>query len=551
MPSNEFIDEEAIRTDPSRWAFQPRKLRIVCIGAGFSGLILAHKLKHEQPLDFVDFTIYEKNKDVGGTWLENVYPGVGCDIPSHSYIFPFEPNPSWSKCYVGGPEIQEYIQNTVEKYGLKDPIQFDTRLIKSIWNEDTGKWSLHLRQGGGKIISDEADVLINASGILNRHKTPNIEGLDNFTGKILHTAAWDTSYEWEGKKIAVIGNGSSGIQVVPALQPKAAKLVNYIRNPTWVSVNLCPDITKDGMGTNFEYTNEEKDLYRNDPQKYLEYRKRIECSSVNSVYRLMLTGSELNSFIANATEGLMRQRLSENPHLIEKLIPKYDVGCRRLSPGDGYLESMQQPNAKWCFEGIEEITSAGIRTAAGVEEFDLIVCATGFDTSFVPGWELIGRDGRRLDKEWAATPEAYFALCTAATPNYFMFAGPNCPIGHGSVPQMLAWSADYMLKWAQKIAREDIKSAAVYDSVVHSYNRRAQGTLKNTVWSGGCSAWYNNGDTVTAMYPGSVLHFKEAIANIRGEDFEIRYNTADPFAFLGNGEMEWERAEGADLAFYL
>lgn len=278
MTSNEFINEEAIHTDPNRWAFQPRKLRIVCIGAGFSGLILAHKLKHEQPLDFVDFTIYEKNEDVGGTWLENVYPGVGCDIPSHSYIFPFEPNPSWSKCYVGGPEIQEYIQNTVEKYGLKDPIQFDTRLIKSIWNEDTGKWSLQLRQGGGKIISDEADILINASGILNRHKTPNIEGLDKFTGKTVHTAAWDTSYEWAGKKIAVIGNGSSGIQVVPALQPKAAKLINYIRNPTWVSVNLCPDITKDGMGTNFEYTNEEKGLYRNDPQKYLEYRKRIECS---------------------------------------------------------------------------------------------------------------------------------------------------------------------------------------------------------------------------------------------------------------------------------
>lgn len=179
--------------------------------------------------------------------------------------------------------------------------------------------------------------------------------------------------------------------------------------------------------------------------------------SVNSVYRLMLAGSELNGFIANATEGLMRQRLSENPHLIEKLIPKYDVGCRRLSPGDGYLESMQQPNARWCFESIEEITPSGIRTAVGEEVFDLIVCATGFDTSFIPGWELIGRDGRRLDKEWAATPEAYFALCTAAAPNYFMFAGPNCPIGHGSVPQMLAWSADYMLKWAQKIAREDIK----------------------------------------------------------------------------------------------
>lgn len=280
MPSNEFLNEEPIHTDPSQWAFKPRKLRVVCIGAGFSGLILAHKLKHEQPLPFIDFKIYEKNTEVGGTWLENVYPGVGCDVPAHSYIFPFEPNPSWSKCYVGGAEIQEYILNTVEKYGLKDAIQFDTRLIRSIWDESSGKWNLQLQLGGkdGKIVEDEADILINASGILNQHKMPTIKGMDQFKGKILHTAAWDTSYNYEGKKIAVIGNGSSGLQVVPALQPTAAKLTNYIRNPTWVSVNLCPDITKDGMGTNFTYTEEEKAMHRENPALFLEYRKRIECS---------------------------------------------------------------------------------------------------------------------------------------------------------------------------------------------------------------------------------------------------------------------------------
>lgn len=175
------------------------------------------------------------------------------------------------------------------------------------------------------------------------------------------------------------------------------------------------------------------------------------------MYQLMLSGSDLNNLLFNATEGLMRSRLSENSHLIEKLIPKYEIGCRRLSTGDGYLEALQQSNAAWNFDKIEEITPTGIRTEAGEEDFDLIVCATGFDTSFVPGWEFVGRNGRRLDQEWKESPEAYFALCAAAMPNYFMFAGPNFPIGHGSVPQGLGWSADYMLKWAQKIAREDIK----------------------------------------------------------------------------------------------
>jgi cation diffusion facilitator CzcD-associated flavoprotein CzcO len=238
----------------------------------------------------------------------------------------------------------------------------------------------------------------------------------------------------------------------------------------------------------------------------------------------MLSGSELNQFLFSATEGLMRQRLNENPHLIDKLIPKFEIGCRRLSPGDGYLEAMQQPNAKWCFEEIKEVTKNGIQTASGEEEFDLIVCATGFDTTFIPKWNLVGRDGRRLDEEWKEVPEAYFSICTAATPNYFMFAGPNFPIGHGSIPQAMSWIADYMLKWIKKMAREDIKwvffwffmarwlmldrSIAVNDSVVRNWNRRAQGTLKRTVWSRGCNAWYNNGEVVTAMYPGSVLHFK-------------------------------------------
>ncbi|KAJ5170247.1 uncharacterized protein N7500_003030 [Penicillium coprophilum] len=544
MPSNESLYNETINVDPGQYAFKERKLRVICIGAGFSGLILSHKLKHEQPLEFVDFTIYEKNPEVGGAWLENVYPGVGCDVPAHSYVFPFEPNPNWSKCYAGGAEIEKYIVDTVDKYGLKDPIVFDTKLVKSIWNEERGKWALELKQNE-KTIQDEADILIDGSGILNKWNMPNIAGLDQFAGKLVHTAGWDKTYDWTDKKVAVIGNGSSALQVVPALQPKAAKIVNYIRQPTWVSVNLCPDITKDGMGTNFEYTEEEKAMFRDDPKAFLEYRKKIDCS-VNTVYRLMLSGSEHNKGLSDAISGLMRQRLSQNSHLIDKLIPKYEIGCRRLSPGDGYLEAMQEPNAKWCFEGIEEITKTGIRTTAGEEEFDLIVCATGFDTTFIPGWELVARQGRRLDVQWKDVPQAYFSICAGGVPNYFIFNGPNCPIGHGSVPQMIGWTADYMLKWMKKMAREDIKSIAVTDSAVRNYNRRAQAGLRRTVWSKGCHAWYNNGKAVTAMYPG------KAIEDIRGEDFDIRHNnSSDPFSYLGNGELEWEREDGADLAFYL
>ncbi|KAL4780314.1 hypothetical protein BJX76DRAFT_360979 [Aspergillus varians] len=569
--------------DPSVFAFTPRKLRVVCIGAGFSGLIMAYKLKHERPLDFVDFTIYEKNPEVGGAWYENVYPGVGWygsplssnsrrykDDPAdnalhavavmspfvHSYIFPFNPNPNWSQCYAKGPEIQQYIVDTTEKFGLREKIQFNTKLISSIWNEDEGKWALKL-QHGGEVFDDKADVVLDGSGILNNWGLPNIEGLDTFQGKVLHTAKWDPDYNWDGKKVAVIGNGSSGIQIVPALQPKAGKLVNYIRHATWVSTNLAGDITKDHMGTNFKYTEEEKKLYRENPEAFLEYRKYVE-RSVNSVYKLMLSGSPENEFISNLVNGVMRARLAANPHLIDKLIPDYEVGCRRLSPGDGYLEAMQAENARFVFDPITRITPRGILTETGEEEeFDLIVCATGFNTSFIPAWELVGRDGRRLDNEWKDIPQAYFSMCAAGIPNYFIFTGPNCPIGHGSVPAMLSWSGDYMLDWIEKIATEDIKSVVVKDSVVRDFNRYAAENLKRCVWSKGCTAWYSKknepgkSNTVTAMYAGSALHYKASIKTIRGEHFDIRHNTSNPFRYLANGELEMERAEGGDLAYYL
>ncbi|KAL4945497.1 hypothetical protein BDV06DRAFT_219188 [Aspergillus oleicola] len=550
-PHNDFA------IDTSLFAYTPRKLRVVCIGAGFSGLITAYKLKHERPLDFVDFTIYEKNCEVGGVWFENVYPGIGCDIPIHSYIFPFAPNPHWSQCYAKGPEIQQYILDTTEKFGLREKVQFNSKVISAIWNEEEGKWKLRVqRNGDGEVVEDSADVLLNGGGILNNWVMPKIEGLETYDGKLLHTAKWDTSYDTTNKRIAVIGNGSSALQVVPAVQPTAQQITNYIRHPTWVSTNLAGDITKDGMGTNFFYTEEEKQLYASDPAAFLEYRKYVE-RSVNSVYKLMFSGSPENAFLHNLVTGVMQQRLSKKPELIEKLIPDYELGCRRLSPGDGYLEAMQADNAAFCFDPILKITPKGILTEKGEEEeYDLIVCATGFNTSFIPPFEFIGRDGRKLSEEWKDIPKAYFSLCAAGFPNYFVFSGPNSPLGHGSLPVMLDWSASYMLDWIEKIAKEDIKSVVVKDSIVDTFNRFATENLKRNVWSKGCTAWYSkkNGpgesNTVTAMYPGSALHFKEYLKTIRGEHFDIRYNTTNPFRYLGNGELRMER-EGGDMAYYL
>ncbi|KAE8379064.1 putative flavin-binding monooxygenase [Aspergillus bertholletiae] len=559
MPSNEASgsnggSQSDWKVDPAVFAFSPRKLRVVCIGAGISGLTIAYKLKHEKPLDFVDLTIYEKNSEIGGTWLENVYPGVACDIPIHSYQLPFAPNPAWSSFYASGKEIQEYLVNTADKYGLKEKVKLNTKLVRAVWSEAQGKWKLQLQQGE-LTLEDEADIILDGSGTLNQWKWPDIEGLETFKGKLLHTARWDPEYNCEGKKIAVIGNGSSGIQVIPAVQPKAAKLVNYIRHATWISPNLGGQFTRDGTGANFQFTEEEKQRFQDNPEEYLEYRKSIE-KFVNSAFSLMISGSEGNKFFHGMVDGMMRSRLAKNPELAKMLIPTYEVGCRRISPADGYLEAIQEDNSRVTFSKINRITPNGIETDEGEEEFDLIVCATGFNYSFIPPWELIGREGRRLDEEWNETPEAYFSTCAAGVPNYFIFGGPNFPIGNGSVPAALYFAAGYMLEWLEKIATDDIKSIVVKDSVVRDYNKFVQESMKRCVWSKGCHAWYskkNEGadNTVTAVYPGSVLHFKACMEKIRSEDFDIEYTTSNPFRFMGNGQLAFEQDPAGDTAYYL
>lgn len=153
----------------------------------------------------------------------------------------------------------------------------------------------------------------------------------------------------------------------------------------------------------------------------------------------------------------MKARLNGNEELCAKLIPEWKVGCRRLTPGDGYLEALQEKNTIACFKPILRFTEKGIETQDGEEEFDLIVCATGFDVSFCPYWKLVGRKGRLLEQEWKEDPEAYLGICTHDLPNYFIFNGPNCPVGHGSLLAVMEWTAEYILRWAQKIATEDIR----------------------------------------------------------------------------------------------
>lgn len=260
-------------------AFSARKLRVITIGAGFSAMIFAHKLRYRHPeiADIVDHTIYEARGETGGTWLVNNYPGVQCDVPAHIYAFPFDPNPEWSHFYATGPEIHEYFTRTVKKWDLDRDIVFNTRVVGAHWQEDQAKWKV-TTESEGEQREELADILISAQGFLNTWKWPEIEGLQDFQGQKVHSAAWDHNKDYSNKRIAVIGNGSSGIQILPEIAKLPdVQVVSFQRGPTWVVSRHDPGrlVGKANAGSNPEYTEEERRKFRTDPKAHHAYRKNL------------------------------------------------------------------------------------------------------------------------------------------------------------------------------------------------------------------------------------------------------------------------------------
>uniref|UniRef100_A0A8H7NBN0 FAD/NAD(P)-binding domain-containing protein n=1 Tax=Bionectria ochroleuca TaxID=29856 RepID=A0A8H7NBN0_BIOOC len=212
-----------------------RPIRVVCLGAGYSGLMMSIMFSQKMQGKNAELVVYERNLDLGGTWLENRYPGCKCDIPAHNYAYSFAPKPDWPNYYATSQQIHQYMHEVADKYDCKKYIKLQHSVQSAMWNEGNGKWDLKIKDASGSIIADEADVFINASGVLNNWKWPSIKGIDKYQGKLVHSARWDESYDFAGKKTAVIGIGSSGIQIVPKLAKVCGSMDLFVRSKTWIS----------------------------------------------------------------------------------------------------------------------------------------------------------------------------------------------------------------------------------------------------------------------------------------------------------------------------
>lgn len=328
--------------------------------------------------------------------------------------------------YVGSEEIQAYLVAVAKKYDVQKYVHLNHTLTSAVWCEDRGVWDIELRKIGSQgpqILRRSCNILINATGALNNWKWPTIPGLQDFKGLLTHSANWDQEQDFTNKSIAVIGAGSSGIQIVPALQPHVAQMYAFIRSPTWIAPSQgFVDPTDGGKPLgNIHYTAEEKKRFHDNPEEFLQYRKDIE-SSLNRIIEVFIKDSPKQIEARKIFAQVMRSRLGNDERLASLLIPEHSVGCRRLTPGQGFLEALVKPNVEVVSAEIERVEPEGLVTADGIlHRVDAIICATGFDTTYRPRFHLEGKHGSNLAELWRdlAKIEAYMAMAVPDFPNYF------------------------------------------------------------------------------------------------------------------------------------
>lgn len=277
-------------------------------------------------------------------------------------------------------------------------------------------------------VSAESEILINACGILNNPQMPNIEGLSSFKGPLLHTADWDDSVTLHDKRVGIIGAGASGIQLLPKIQPLVKNVKVFIRTPSWI---FPPVGLPEGMSAEHRYTEQEKEIFRWDDEKYLQARKDSE-NEFNGMFQAFLKNSTEQQCIRAKITDRMKS-IIKNETLQKKMIPGFEVGCRRVNPGEPFLHTIQEPNVEPIFEKITKITKDGIVAGDETHPIDVLIAATGFNTSFKPRFPIIGTNGVNLQDLWADEPTAYLGTGVAGFPNYLIFLGPNTPISNGSL----------------------------------------------------------------------------------------------------------------------
>lgn len=498
-----------------------RKLKVLVIGAGMSGLLTGIRLSQAG----VSFEIIDKNPEVGGTWFENTYPGCRVDNSNHMYSYSFEPNHAWPQFFSPQPELLKYFKGICDKYGLRKHIRFETLVETCVWDDKKDVWRVTLSTKDGRREVVEANAVVSAVGQLNRPRYPDIEGRESFQGVSFHSAEWRHDVDLKGKRVAVIGTGASAFQFVPEIAPEVGRLTVFMRNPPWgLPVAHYHESVPEGF----------KWLLDNVPYYDKWYRFFLFWTTTEGFLPMVKSDpawndsrsvSQVNAELREMVAQYLAAQVADRPDLADKVVPTYPIGGKRAVLDNGvWLGALKRPNVTLVTDKIARITPKGVVTDDGTEhEVDVLIYGTGFQASnFLSFYKVIGKGGRELHERWGGDARAYLGITVPEFPNFFIIYGPNTNIVvNGSIIFFSECAVRYIVGCLKLLAETGARAMEVKRSVHDAFNVKVDEANKGWAWgSPHVSSWYKNQfGRVSQNWPFGLIDYWRATLAPNRDDF--------------------------------
>lgn len=511
-----------------RWRKQPSagylsRFMAVVIGAGYSGLAMAAKLKEAG----IPFVVIEKNGDVGGTWLENTYPGIAVDTPNHFYSYSFRVKSDWKHYFSKGPEIIDYIRTCYREMGIADHMRFNEEVVAARWDTGSSRWQLQIRRADGSEYAMEANAVISGTGLLNRPAYPDIPGMDRFKGVMFHSARWDHSVPLEGKRVVQIGTGASGMQIAPQIAPKVGRLTIFQRSPHWARRNPLlfaevSDAVKWGLDNVPYYTKWYRFLLLWATSDGVLPSLRKDPAWHDPDHSL----NAANAAIREQLVAHIREQVNGDEELLAKVVPAFPPYGKRMLRDGNWYKTLTRDNVDLVTGPVKAITETGVVDKDGVEHpADVIILATGFRAQ-TPLWpiEIVGTQSS-IREAWAGNnPRAHLGITVPHFPNLFILYGPNTNGGHGG---SAVFNSECQVRYTMQALREMIEREAavveVREEPFEDYNRRVDAEHAQLVWTHpGVNNWYRNAaGRVVTNSPWRLCEYRNLTAEFDPAEYRI------------------------------
>jgi cation diffusion facilitator CzcD-associated flavoprotein CzcO len=463
---------------------------VVIVGAGFGGIATGVKLKRA---GIDTFTIYESSLGIGGTWWDNTYPGAEVDVGSHLYCFSFKPH-DWTRTHARQPELQKYLEQTVDEFGLRAHLQLGVAVESAAWDDDRHVWTVKL--DGGKTV--ECHVLVSGVGFLNVPRYPDWPGLDEFAGPKFHTARWEHQHDLRDKVVAVVGTGSSATQVVPAIQPVVKKLYVFQREPGWVMPKGERDLSDAERALSA----------RGWPRRRERWRQRY--ATERNLWRghFQRPGTRTNAAQQEFCLAYVARHFADRPDLRAAVTPTYPFPGKRPVLASTFYPALKKPNVELVPQAVASVTRTGLVDNAGVERpVDILVMATGFQpANYLARLRVAGRGGRTLHEQWAGEPRAYLGITVPGFPNFYMLYGPGT--NGGEIVIMLESQADHAVRAVKRMIRQRVTAVEVKSSFEERWYRWLQSRMEGTSWTMSHNYFKSATGRIVTQWPYGNLQYR-------------------------------------------